>query len=53
MSTEVRNEVEFPSVGTPLPGARSARLMSRNDDVMYGPYRGPRCRCTSSARPTG
>jgi hypothetical protein len=50
MSTEVRNEVEFPSVGTALPGPASARLMGRNDAVMYGPYRG---HCTSSARPTG
>jgi 4-aminobutyrate aminotransferase-like enzyme len=40
MSTEVRNEVAFPRVGTPLPGPASARLMRRNDEVMYGPYRG-------------
>ena len=38
MSTKPR-EVEYPSVKTTLPGPRSAALMARNDDVMYGPYR--------------
>jgi 4-aminobutyrate aminotransferase-like enzyme len=38
MTTEATT-VEYPSVKTSLPGPLSAELMSRNDAVMYGPYR--------------
>lgn len=39
MTVETSAEVEYPSVRTELPGPASARMMERNDAVMYGPYR--------------